>query len=89
MDIEKLISIVQGYPVLYNTSDPDYMRAKLKDEIWGKIGTELQCEGKFINITLHFYVSTSIQYFPLSTHLLCHSTEPYTLLKHFLNLSLI
>lgn len=51
MDVEKLISIVQGYPVLYNTSDPDYMRAKLKDEIWGKIGTELQCEGKFIYIT--------------------------------------
>lgn len=54
MDTEKLISLVQGYPVLYDTSDPDYMKSKLKDQIWEKIGTQLVVEGKFISA---YYIS--------------------------------
>ncbi|XP_049768296.1 uncharacterized protein LOC126104909 [Schistocerca cancellata] len=39
--MEHLIQIVQDNPVLYDTSHPDYMRSKLKDEIWKKVAEEL------------------------------------------------
>jgi len=37
----KLIEIVRGFPVLYDTSHEDYMRSKLKDDLRDKIAKEL------------------------------------------------
>lgn len=39
--MEHLIQLVQDHPVLYDTSNEDYMRGKLKDDIWDKIAKEL------------------------------------------------
>lgn len=39
--MEKLIEIVRSFPVLYDTSHEDYMRSKLKDDLWDKIAKEL------------------------------------------------
>ncbi|XP_047101791.1 protein roadkill-like isoform X3 [Schistocerca piceifrons] len=39
--MEHLIQLLQDNPVLYNTSHPDYMQNKLKDEIWKKVAEEL------------------------------------------------
>lgn len=39
---ERLIELVRGYPVLYDTNDASYMKTKFKQEIWKKIGIELK-----------------------------------------------
>jgi len=39
--MEKLIEMVRGFHVLYDTSHEDYMRSKLKDDLWDKIAKEL------------------------------------------------
>ncbi|XP_049856168.1 uncharacterized protein LOC126336472 [Schistocerca gregaria] len=39
--MEHLNQLIQDNPVLYSTSHPDYMRNKLKDEIWKKVAGEL------------------------------------------------
>lgn len=47
---EKLIEMVRNYDVLYNTNNPDYMKIKLKDEIWVNIARELKLNnGKYEN----------------------------------------
>jgi len=39
---EKLIEAVRQYSVLFDTSHPDYMKAKLKNNIWENIANELK-----------------------------------------------
>ncbi|XP_023714352.1 uncharacterized protein LOC111868155 [Cryptotermes secundus] len=43
---ESLIELVREKTVLYDTSHPDYIRTKLKDEVWDEIGAELGSDGK-------------------------------------------
>lgn len=50
MNDEKLIELVRGYPVLYDLSNAKYMDSEYKNEIWGKIGTELNASGKKIDL---------------------------------------
>ncbi|KAG8265937.1 hypothetical protein J6590_082582, partial [Homalodisca vitripennis] len=43
VDMEKkLIELVRNYPVLYDTSNLNYMKTKYKQGIWKKIGRELK-----------------------------------------------
>ncbi|XP_043256431.1 uncharacterized protein LOC122399657 [Colletes gigas] len=39
--MEKLIEIVQRYPILYDTNHADYSKIKLKEEVWGSIAEKL------------------------------------------------
>lgn len=39
---ETLIEAVRHYKVLFDTSHVDYMKIKLKNEIWEKIASELK-----------------------------------------------
>ncbi|XP_067006757.2 uncharacterized protein [Anabrus simplex] len=39
--MERLIEVVREYPVLYDTTHEDYVKTKVKDEIWRKIASEL------------------------------------------------
>ncbi|XP_028131789.1 uncharacterized protein LOC114327381 isoform X1 [Diabrotica virgifera virgifera] len=48
MDVERLIEIVRDNPVLYDTNHDNYMRTKLKDEIWEEIGLELNTDGNSV-----------------------------------------
>ncbi|XP_045460977.1 uncharacterized protein LOC123671274 [Harmonia axyridis] len=41
---EKLIEAVRGYPCLYDTTNPYYIRTKYKQEIWGNIANKLNLE---------------------------------------------
>ncbi|KAL4103861.1 hypothetical protein QTP88_019196 [Uroleucon formosanum] len=41
VEMAKLIEMVRGFPVLYDTSYEDYMRSKLKDDLWDKIAKEI------------------------------------------------
>ena len=40
--MEKLIEAVREHSALYDTNHHDYMRTKLKDELWGRIALELK-----------------------------------------------
>lgn len=44
--MEKLIELVRGFPVLYDTTHDEYMRSKLKDDLWKKIAEELNTDGE-------------------------------------------
>ena len=46
MDNEQLIEFVRKYPALYNLSNPKYMNSSFKNEIWIKIGEEIEKDGK-------------------------------------------
>lgn len=46
-NLEKLIELVRNNHELYDTSHPDYMRTKLKDSLWEKIGKEFNTDGKY------------------------------------------
>ena len=39
---EKLIEAVRCEPVLYDTKHVDYMKTKLKDEIWQRIAEDIK-----------------------------------------------
>ncbi|KAL1489355.1 hypothetical protein ABEB36_014268 [Hypothenemus hampei] len=39
--MEKLIEVVRNNPILYDTSHQDYIRTKLKEDLWEKIAKEL------------------------------------------------
>ncbi|XP_076631750.1 uncharacterized protein LOC143346933 [Colletes latitarsis] len=39
--MEKLIEIVQQYPILYDTNHVDYSKIKLKEEVWSSIAEKL------------------------------------------------
>lgn len=53
--MEKLIEMVRGFPVLYDTSHEDYMKSKLKDDLWKNIAKELNTD--------NFYNYISTKYF--------------------------
>lgn len=53
VDDERLIEIVRENPLLYDLSHPEYMRTKLKDQIWEKIGAEFKSNGKFLYCILY------------------------------------
>ncbi|XP_050519262.1 uncharacterized protein LOC126893284 [Diabrotica virgifera virgifera] len=38
---EQLIELVRSQTILYDTNDPNYLKAKLKDELWNDIGKKL------------------------------------------------
>lgn len=38
---EKLIELVRKYTVLYDTNDPEYLKSKLKTEIWNNIARNI------------------------------------------------
>lgn len=38
---EQIIELVRRHSILYDTNDPNYLKAKLKDELWKDIGKEL------------------------------------------------
>lgn len=44
--MEKLIEMVRGFPMLYDTNHEDYMKEKLKDDLWEKITKELNTYGE-------------------------------------------
>jgi len=45
---ETLIEAVRHYKALFDTSHTDYMKGKLKNEIWEKIASELKLSnGKY------------------------------------------
>lgn len=44
--MEKLIEMVRGFPVLYDTTHKDYMNSKLKDDLWEKLAKELNTDGE-------------------------------------------
>lgn len=53
---EKLIELVRSHPVLYNTSEPNYMKIKLKQEIWTTIANEVNlANGKYDQISFIVY----------------------------------
>lgn len=39
---EKLIKAVRPHKILYDTSHADYMKTKLKNNLWGKIAEDLE-----------------------------------------------
>jgi len=39
---EKLIEAVRPHKILYDTSHSDYMKTKLKNDLWDKIADELE-----------------------------------------------
>jgi len=39
---EKLIEAVRSHKILYDTSHSDYMKTKLKNDLWDKIADELE-----------------------------------------------
>lgn len=46
---ETLIEAVRHYSVLFDTSHADYMKGKLKNEIWEKIASDLKLSnGKYL-----------------------------------------
>ena len=46
VDIEKLISLVQQKPVLYNKTDPLHKETDVIDNVWQSIGEIMQVDGK-------------------------------------------
>lgn len=46
--MEKLIKIVQQYPILYDTNHKSYTKTKLKEEIWNSIAEKLNLTSKFL-----------------------------------------
>lgn len=52
-----LIKIVKSNPMLYDKYHEDYMKIRLKDELWEKIAKELNyADGKWYFISLMFYI---------------------------------
>lgn len=43
---EKLITLVQQYPVLFDSGHKDYYNITLKEHIWEEIGADLQEPGR-------------------------------------------
>ncbi|CAG9771539.1 unnamed protein product [Ceutorhynchus assimilis] len=39
---EQLIELVSRHTILYDTNDPNYLKSKLKDELWNDIGKEVK-----------------------------------------------
>lgn len=60
MDDEFLIEYVRQYEVLYDLSNPRYMDAYHKNEIWRTIAEQLNSDGK-----LYFKISMFIYYIPI------------------------
>lgn len=55
---EQLIEAVRAFPILYDTSHPDYFRAKLKQDLWESIAKDLNLHnGKYLIESLLFLVS--------------------------------
>ena len=48
------IEFVRMYPALYNLSNPKYMNRSFKNEIWIKIGEEIEKDGKYEIVILHY-----------------------------------
>lgn len=44
---EKLINIIAGHPVLYDTSNPNYRNNLVKDNVWKAIGKDLNKKSKY------------------------------------------
>lgn len=45
---QKLISLVEAHPVLYDFNDPKYMDFNTREVAWQKIGDELEKPGEFL-----------------------------------------
>lgn len=50
---EQLIEMVKTNAFLYDSSHKNYKNASLKDEIWKKIGTEMNENGMYINLIFY------------------------------------
>ena len=53
MDDEQRIEFVRKNLVLYDLSNPKYMDRSFKNEIWIKIGGEIEKDGKYQIVILH------------------------------------
>uniref|UniRef100_A0A6P7GPG5 Uncharacterized protein LOC114339240 n=1 Tax=Diabrotica virgifera virgifera TaxID=50390 RepID=A0A6P7GPG5_DIAVI len=61
MDVEKLIELVWNYARVYDTSHEDYMRTKLKYEVWEKIGNELNSNETKAIKNMHIIVPEAVK----------------------------
>ncbi|KAH6923087.1 hypothetical protein HPB50_021417 [Hyalomma asiaticum] len=54
---EMLIEMVRNYPVLYDKRHPKHKDSLLKDDLWRKIGSELELTGKYEFCCLRCFAS--------------------------------